>query len=108
MATLRKNAGKPKSKRANSQRKGKPAGGKATHAGTYYQNRVAAWSATLILAEADADPPWDLPSAVMLESLYAETTRAVDDLTVNTSAGGSVMSQAKHTITLQTTATSPL
>jgi hypothetical protein len=108
MATSKKNTAKPKRKRVKPPRKGKPAGGKATHAGTYYQNRVAAWSAALILAEADAVPPWDLPAAVMFQSLHAETPRAVDDLTVNTSVGGAVMSQAKHTIALQKTVKSAL
>jgi hypothetical protein len=42
------------------------AGGTATHAGTNYQNRVAAWVAVHILAEQDAAPPWDLPAAVTL------------------------------------------
>jgi MoxR-like ATPase len=83
-------------------------GGTATHAGTNYQNRVAAWSAVHILAEHDAVPPLDLPAAVTLESLHAETPHAVDDLSVGTSDGGSVLSQAKHTLSLQTTPDSPL
>jgi signal recognition particle GTPase len=82
-------------------------GGTATHAGTNYQNRVAAWSAVHILAEQDAVPPWELPASITLESLQAETQRAVDDLAVQTSAGGSVLSQAKHTLSLQTTPDSP-
>jgi hypothetical protein len=81
-------------------------GGTATHAGANYQNRVAAWSAVHVLAEQDAVPPWDLPSLVTLESIHAETAHAVDDLAVETSAGGSVLSQAKHSLTLQTTANS--
>jgi signal recognition particle GTPase len=81
-------------------------GGTATHAGTNYQNRVAAWSAVHILAEQEAVPPWDLPTSVTLEFLHAETPHAVDDLAVQTSAGGSVRSQAKHTLSLQSAADS--
>jgi hypothetical protein len=82
-------------------------GGTATHAGTNYQNRVAAWSAVHILAEQDAVPPWELPASTTLESLHAETPHAVDDLAVQTSAGGSILSQAKHALSLQTTPDSP-
>jgi len=82
-------------------------GGTATHAGTNYQNRVAAWTAVQILAEQSAVPPWDLPSTVSLESLHAETPHAVDDLGVQTSAGGNARSQAKHTLSLQSAADSP-
>ncbi|MCU1336692.1 MAG: hypothetical protein JWO19_2273 [Bryobacterales bacterium] len=83
-------------------------GGTATHAGTNYQNRVAAWFAVHILAEQDAVPPLDLPASVTMESLQAETAHAVDDLAVATSAGASVLSQAKHSLSLQTAADSQL
>jgi signal recognition particle GTPase len=83
-------------------------GGGATHAGTNYQDYVAAWVAVQILAEQDVTPPWGLPATVMLESLHAETPNPIDDLTVHTSAGGRALSQAKHTVNLETTATSPL
>ena len=86
----------------------KTGGGRATHAGTYYQNRVSAWWAVLILAEADADPPFELPDDLTFASLHAETTKAVDDLTVNTSTKGEVLCQAKHTVTLETTSDSAL
>jgi hypothetical protein len=83
-------------------------GGTATHAGTNYQNRIAAWSAVQILAEQDAVPSWDLPASVTLESLHAEAPHAVDDVAVQTSVGGSILSQAKHRLSLQTTPDSPL
>src|SRR5258708_9950536 len=83
-------------------------GGAATHAGTNYQDYVAAWVAVQILAEQDVAPPWGLPATVTLESLHAETPNPIDDLTIHTSDGGSVLSQAKHTVNLETTATSPL
>ncbi len=62
----------------------------------------------LILAEADADPPFELPDDLTFASLHAETTKAVDDLTVNTSTKGEVLCQAKHTVTLETTSDSAL
>ncbi|HXJ42039.1 MAG TPA: hypothetical protein VNH18_22370, partial [Bryobacteraceae bacterium] len=96
-----------KSKRNVSQHRN-TGGGRATHAGTYYQNRVSAWWAVLILAEADADPPFDLPDELTLASLQAETTKAVDDLTVTTSKKGEVLCQAKHAVTLETTPESAL
>ncbi|MFN7994869.1 MAG: hypothetical protein U0Q18_14785 [Bryobacteraceae bacterium] len=97
----------PKSKNSVSQPR-KTGGGRATHAGTNYQNRVSAWWAVLILAEADVDPPFELPDDVTFVSLHAETTKAVDDLTVNTSTKGEVLCQAKHTVTLETTSESAL
>ena len=83
-------------------------GGAATHAGTNYQDRVAAWTAVQILAEQDIQPPWNLPSTVTLETLHAEAPNPIDDLTVRTSANGTAFAQAKHTVNLETTATSPL
>lgn len=83
-------------------------GGTATHAGTNYQNRVAAWIAVQILAEQDVTPPWSLPDTVTLEALHAEAPHPIDDLTVHTSAGGKALAQAKHTVDLGTTTTSPL
>src|SRR5437588_3411254 len=83
-------------------------GGGATHAGTNYQDYVAAWVAVQILAEQDVAPPWGLPATVTLEALHAETPNPIDDLTVHTSAGGRALSQAKHTVNLETMATSPL
>jgi hypothetical protein len=101
----RRNAGKGKHGASQSRKTG---AGRATHAGTYYQNRVSAWWAVAILAEADADPPMELPANLTFESLYAETAKAVDDLTVNSSAHGAILCQAKHTVTLQTKPGAPL
>src|ERR1700685_2689657 len=83
-------------------------GGGATHAGTNYQDYVTAWVAVQILAEQDVHPPWNLPAKVTLEAFHAETPNPIDDLTVHTSVGGAVLSQAKRTVNLETTATSPL
>jgi signal recognition particle GTPase len=83
-------------------------GGGATHAGTNYQDYVAAWVAVQILAEQDVTPPWGLPATFTLEALHAETPNPIDELTVLTSAGGNALSQAKHTVNLETTAASPL
>jgi hypothetical protein len=77
------------------------AGGAATHAGTGYQNRVAAWFCVRILAESEASPPWNLPSNATLELLRCETEQPVDDLFVGTSDGGRVFVQVKHKVTLE-------
>ncbi len=97
-AAKRKGSGAPR----------KTGGGRATHAGTNYQNRVSAWWAANILTEADAEPPFELPANLTFESLHAETSKAVDDLAVNTSAQGEILCQAKHTVSLGTTSKSAL
>jgi hypothetical protein len=83
-------------------------GGAATHAGINYQDNVAAWAAVQILAEQDISPPWDLPAGVSLEALHTEAPNPIDDLTIETSAGGRSLAQAKHTATLSTTSSSAL
>jgi len=77
-------------------------GGKATHTGTDYQNRSAAWIAVLILAERDSAMPLGLPAGVTLESIQCETEQPVDDTLVNTSVSGHLFFQSKHTIDLET------
>jgi hypothetical protein len=77
-------------------------GGKATHAGTDYQNRSAAWIAVLILAERDSALPLGLPAGVTLESIGCETEQPVDDSLVDTSVSGHLFFQSKHTIDLET------
>lgn len=83
-------------------------GGGATHAGTNYQDYVAAWVAVQILAEQDVAPPWNLPAKITLEALHAEAPNPIDDLTVHTSGVGVVLSQAKHSANLETTPGSAL
>jgi hypothetical protein len=77
-------------------------GGKATHTGTDYQNRSAAWIGVLILAERDAALPLALPAGVTLDSIQCETDLPVDDTLARTSATGHLFIQAKHTIGLET------
>jgi hypothetical protein len=77
-------------------------GGSATHSGTNYQNRVAAWLAVRILAEQDSTPPWDLAASTVLDFLRCETPEPVDDVLVGTSSSGHAFIQAKHSITLGT------
>jgi len=69
---------------------------------------VSAWWAAVILAEADAQPPLDLPANLTFESLFAETNTAVDDLTVHTSANGSIACQSKHKLALEAATTSDI
>lgn len=71
-------------------------GGSATQVGISYQNRVAAWMAVSILAEAEATPLWELPANVTLKFLRCETEQPVDDILVGTSQGGHAFIQVKH------------
>lgn len=82
------------------------AGGSAAHAGIGFQDRVAAWVAVRILAEAAA--PWDLSSGVTLEFLRCNTEQPVDDLLVGTSEDGVVLAQVKHRLNLQSDPNSDL
>src|SRR5580693_7726300 len=86
----------------------KTGGGSATHAGTDYQNRVAAWVGVRILAEQDASPPWDLASSVILDLVRCETSEPVDDVLVGTSLKGHAFIQAKHKLDLGKTNDSEL
>jgi hypothetical protein len=77
-------------------------------AGANYQNRVAAWVSSRILAEQDVSPPWDLPHSVTLEYIQCETGNPVDDLLVGTSDNGRIFIQAKHELDLGTRVNSDL
>ena len=70
-------------------------GGSATTSGTVFQENVAAWFASLILAEIKALPFAGLPSNVTLDALNAETIQPIDDLKVTTSSDGQLFVQAK-------------
>jgi hypothetical protein len=59
-----------------------------------------------ILAEAAANPPWDLPANATLDYVRAETDQPVDDLLVGASSGAFVFIQAKHTLSLGASADS--
>jgi hypothetical protein len=83
-------------------------GGSATQSGTNYQNRVAAWIATQILAEQDASPPWDLPAVTTLDFVRCETLEPVDDVLAGASNSGHAFLQAKHNIDLGKTDDSEL
>ncbi len=106
-ATSNKGRKPAKGKGAASQSR-RAGAGRATSAGTYYQNRVSAWWGAVILAEADAQPPLDLPANLTFESLFAETNTAVDDLIIHTSADGSIACQAKHKLALESATTSDI
>lgn len=81
-------------------------GGKATHSGTDFQNRAAAWFGVQILAEAARS--FDLPAGMNLNSICCETDQPVDDMLVSTSGDDCLLLQAKHTISLATTENSEL
>jgi len=76
------------------------AGGTATQAGINYQNRVAAWFAVRVLAEAGAEPLEGMPTTSTLEFLRCETEQPVDYLMVGTSEGGHLFIQVKRSLNL--------
>ena len=78
----------------------KSGGGAATSGGTTFQEDVACYLSTLILAETKAEPPTGLPQSVNLCEIVAETPQAIDDLMVGTSAGGILYIQAKTSLSL--------
>lgn len=73
-----------------------------------FQHRVAAWAAVHILAEKDANPPWNLPAEMTLEWLQCETEQAVDDLLIGTSDDRLLFAQIKRTLQLSKGAASDL
>lgn len=78
----------------------KSGGGSATSGGTTFQEDVACYFATLILAESGAEPPSALPQQVTLTSIVAETPQHIDDLLVGTSVEGALYVQAKTSLSL--------
>jgi hypothetical protein len=79
------------------------AGGAATAAGMDFQNRVAAWYCVAIIAEQDVTVPLCLGSGTTFESIRSETGLPIDDLLIETSAGGFIFGQVKRTISLSQT-----
>jgi hypothetical protein len=84
----------------------KTGAGAATHGGIRYQDLVAAWFATKILAEQDAEPPLELGAGVHLTWLGCETDEPVDDVNVRTSRGGHLFCQAKRSLSAEEAADS--
>ena len=72
-------------------------GGSATQGGVNFQNRVAAWVCTHILAERSALPigPAGVPAYARFE-----TPEPVDDILIGTTTDGRSFVQAKRTINL--------
>jgi len=81
-------------------------GGSATTSGTTFQEEVAIHFAVLILADTEASPPLELSPDTRLVGVYAETPSPVDDIAVDTSAGGRLFIQAKRSPSLSPSATS--
>jgi hypothetical protein len=86
----------------------KSAGGAATSAGTTFQEDVACYLSTLILAGPAAEPPAGLSQGVTLSAIAAETPQPIDDLLIGTSVGGVLYIQAKTDLSLSDAADSEL
>jgi len=80
-------------------------GGGATAGGVTYQASVAAWSGVAVLANEHAAGLPGLPAGAVPEEIWCETTEALDDLGVPTSAGVRLQVQAKRTLSLTTSPT---
>ena len=74
------------------------AGGAATGSGIDYQARVTAWAAVRLLAEKDAEAPFDLKAP--LARMACEVAGPVDDLIVTTDSGCTAYVQVKRTVLL--------
>lgn len=74
------------------------AGGAAMGGGAEYQARVAAWLMTYMLAEQDAELPFQLTSPIRW--IGCETTEDVDDILVRTESGHIAALQTKRTVSL--------
>jgi hypothetical protein len=83
-------------------------GGIAEASGSNYENLVAAWYCVRILLGSAAHPEFDLPSATRLIELSLQSAAAVDDVNLITSDEGRILVQAKRSVTLSRSASSPL
>ncbi len=80
-------------------------GGAAAAAGTDYQARVSAWACTLMLSE--TVPPWEWPAGTLIRTVHCESGHDVDDIAIVGDLATAYV-QAKHRVTLETAAGSPL
>ena len=92
----------PSRRRSSAARRG---GGGATAGGVTFQARVAAWFGAMVLAEAHAARLPGLAPDAVAEEVWCETTEALDDVEVRTSAGIRLQVQAKRTLALTTSQT---
>lgn len=81
-------------------------GGRATHAGINFQDRVAAWVATRILFDTAGSPIFGLRA--IPDFLRCETEQPVDDLLVGSRIDSFAFVQIKHSLDLSDAASSPL
>ncbi len=83
-------------------------GGSGAQAGITFENRVAAWAATKVLAEASGSPLWGGHQDDNWESICCQTGHHVDDLLINTSRCGRIFIQIKLKLTRAGGKASPL
>lgn len=77
-------------------------GGVRNIAGGRYENRVAAWFAVRILANARAAARWGLPSAATLIAVHLQTADDLDDLRITASDSTTMAIQVKRSLTVDT------
>ena len=83
-------------------------GGVAEATGSNYENLVAAWYGVRILLGSAADPEFDLPSRTRPIEFSLQSAAAVDDVNLITPDDGRILIQAKRSVTLSRSASSPL
>jgi hypothetical protein len=83
-------------------------GGRAEAAGGNYETLVASWYSVRLLAGEAGEPPVDVPANVRLLSILCQTEAPVDDVLIETDAKGFLFVQAKRSIDLSSSASSPL
>ena len=88
--------------------RGASSGGRAEAAGGNYETLVASWYCVRLLAGAAGEPPADLPANVRLLSIRCQTEAPVDDVLIETDTGGFLFIQAKRSIDLSSSKSSPL
>jgi hypothetical protein len=81
-------------------------GGNATTAGIAFQANVASFFGAALLGEAAVDRFFELGRIVPF-SIRVETEAPVDDLLIETTAGGFIFIQAKSSIRFESASTSP-
>jgi hypothetical protein len=83
-------------------------GGKAEATGADYETLVGAWYCHALLVGTSTQPLFDLPATSEIKSVHCQTDAPIDDVNAVTSDDGIVFVQAKRTVALSTSKSSPL
>ncbi len=87
---------------------GSRAGSPPEKVGGSFEDRVVAWYLAATLAEEEISAQLGFDTNVALKWIRCQTGEAVDDFLINTSAGGFIFGQVKHSLNLSKSEKSPL